>query len=245
MITPVAPHSQPQNRRKVAAIDRDASVWVTGYPLSREKSVPCGRHPVSSSDWKRFKPEFCCCEGLMYADRFLASRCGLEEGRDLSTERVSLSSRCVGSQAWGASFLGLPPPLHGPAPPWPRPQIGPAPPRRRRQGSRCPRRAVQAGVGKLPQSVAVLRRRWLERFNKSLFFFPFSLAPGNRRRRQAAAAAEREKATRTQTNESGGCALPCTPRRPVPPRAPGPGTTGPSVRLHGPGAMLSGGLEHA
>lgn len=138
--------------------------------LSR-KSVPCGRHPVSSSDWKHFKPEFCCCEGLMYADRFLASRCGLEEGRDLSTERVSLSSRCVGSQAWGASFLGLPPPLHGPAPPRPRPQLGPAPPRRRRQGSRCPRRAVLAGVGKLPQSVAVLRRRWLERFNKSLFFF--------------------------------------------------------------------------
>lgn len=211
--------------------------------LSR-KSVPCGRHPVSSSDWKHFKPEFCCCEGLMYADRFLASRCVLEEGRDLSTERVSLSSRCVGSQAWGASFLGLPPPLLGPTPPWPRPQIGPAPPAAAGRGRAAPGELCRRGWGSSrSRSLFSAVAGWS--VSIKVFFFPFSLAPGNRRRRQAAAAAEREKATRTQTNESGGCALPCTPRRPVPPRAPGPGTTGPSVRLHGPGAMLSGGLEHA
>lgn len=214
--------------------------------LSR-KSVPCGRHPVSNSDRKHFKPEFCCCEGLMYADRFLASRCGLEESRDLSTERVSLSSRCVGSQAWGASFLGLPPPLIGPAPPWPRPIQAPPLPAAAAagRGRAAPGEPCRRGWGSSrSRSLFSAAAGWIVSI-KVFFFFPFSLAPGNRRRRQAAAAAEREKATRTQTNESGGCALPCTPRRPVPLRVPRPGTTGPSVRLHGPGAMLSGGLGHA
>lgn len=119
--------------------------------LSR-KSVPCGRHPVSNSDWKHFKPEFCCCEGLMYADRFLASRCGLEEGRDLGLlvlPPVVLEARLGERVSWDY-------PLPGPAPPRPRPTQAP------------PLPAAAAGRGRAAPGEPC-RRGWGSSRSRSLF----------------------------------------------------------------------------
>lgn len=155
------------------------------------------------------------------------------------------------------------PPGSAPGPPAPPPSAAAG------RGRAAPSERLRRGWGKLRRQVAFLRRRWLDRFNKSLFFLslsrslalPRDTGGGVHPHRRA-----RKRRTRRERRRPPGSPARLTvgPRRRRSPRSAGPrsrasapprpprsrpgsseGISGPPARLGGPGAMLTRGLGNA